>query len=48
MLKKQVLKKHAFYLLSHTSSPFYFGYFGDRVSRTIFPGWPQMTILPNS
>jgi hypothetical protein len=33
--------------LSHTSSSFCFGYFGDGVSRTICLGWPQTTI-PNS
>jgi hypothetical protein len=31
--------------LSYTSSPFCFGYFGDRVSRTVCPVWPQTSIL---
>jgi hypothetical protein len=31
--------------LSHTSSQFWSGYFGDRVSRTICLGWLQITIL---
>jgi hypothetical protein len=30
---------------SHTSSPFCSGYFGDEVSRTICPEWPQTAIL---
>jgi hypothetical protein len=34
-----VLAKLALYLLSHTSSPFCFGYFGDEFSRTICLGW---------
>jgi hypothetical protein len=34
--------------LNHTSSPFCSGYFGDGVSRTICPGWPQTTSLPIS
>jgi hypothetical protein len=43
MLAKQVL-----YHLSHTSSPFWSGYFRDGVSLTIFPGWPGTSILPIS
>jgi hypothetical protein len=31
--------------LSHTSSPFYFGYFGNGVSWTVCSGWAQTTIL---
>jgi hypothetical protein len=34
-----------FYYLSYTASPFCFGYFGDGVSQTIFPGWPGNLIL---
>jgi hypothetical protein len=34
--------------LSHISSPFCYGYFVDRVSQTIFPGWAQTMILPIS
>jgi hypothetical protein len=30
---------------SHTSSPFWSGYFGDGFSGTIGPGWPQTVIL---
>jgi hypothetical protein len=33
------------YHLSHTSSPFCSGYFGDGVSRSICPGWSQTSIL---
>jgi hypothetical protein len=39
------LAKQALYHLNHTSSPFCCGYFGDRVSRNICPGWPQIVIL---
>jgi hypothetical protein len=35
-----MLAKQALNLLSHTSSPFCSGYFGDGVSRTVCPGWP--------
>jgi hypothetical protein len=31
--------------LSHTSSPFALSYFGDVISQTICPGWPQTSIL---
>jgi hypothetical protein len=31
--------------LSHISSPFCLGYFGDGVSQTICSGWPQTMIL---
>jgi hypothetical protein len=31
-----------------SSSPFCSGYFGHGVSRTIFPGWPQISVLPIS
>jgi hypothetical protein len=34
--------------LSHTSSPFCSGYFGDVTSRTICPGWPWISKLPIS
>jgi hypothetical protein len=34
--------------LIHTSSSFCSGYFGDVVSQSICPGWPQTTILPIS
>jgi hypothetical protein len=43
MLANQVL-----YHLSHTSSPFNSGYFGDGVSQTICPGWSQTMIFPVS
>jgi hypothetical protein len=33
------------YCLSHTSSPFCSGYFGDGVLRTTCPGWHRTTIL---
>jgi hypothetical protein len=33
--------------LSHTSSPFCSGYFGDGVSQIICLAWPQTMILPN-
>jgi hypothetical protein len=33
------------FTLSHTTSPFYDGYFGDRVSQTICPGWLQNSML---
>jgi hypothetical protein len=36
-----MLAKEAFYHLSHTSSPFCCGYFGNGVSKTIYRGWPQ-------
>jgi hypothetical protein len=35
-----VLAKQVLYHLSHTSSPFCFGYFGDGVLWAICPGWP--------
>jgi hypothetical protein len=38
------LAKQALYFLSHTSSPFCYGYFGDMVLRTIYLGWPQTWI----
>jgi hypothetical protein len=40
-----VLAKQALYYLSHTYSPFCYGYFGDRILQTIFLGWPQIAIL---
>jgi hypothetical protein len=40
-----MLEKQEFYCLSHTSSPFYPGYFGDRILRTVCLGWPQNSIL---
>jgi hypothetical protein len=40
-----MLIKEAFYHLSHTSSPFCSGYFGDGISRTICLGWPWISIL---
>jgi hypothetical protein len=41
------LRLHAqvLYVFSHTASPFCFCYFGDGVSRTIFPSWSQTLIL---
>jgi hypothetical protein len=39
------LSKQVFCLLSHTSSPHSSGYFGAGVSWTIYPGWPQTSIL---
>jgi hypothetical protein len=44
-LRASGLAKQAFYCLSHTSSPFYSGYFGGRVSQIVCPGWPQIEIL---
>jgi hypothetical protein len=40
-----IYAKQALYHLSHISSPFDFGYFGEGISRTICPGWPQTNIL---
>jgi hypothetical protein len=40
--------KEALYYLSHTSSTFFSGYFGDGVSQTICPGWSWAVILPVS
>jgi hypothetical protein len=40
-----VRAKQALYHLIHVSNPFCSGYFGDGVSRTICPGWPQTEIL---
>jgi hypothetical protein len=34
--------------LIHASSSFFFGYFGDGFSRTIYLGWPWTLILPIS
>jgi hypothetical protein len=45
---RATLAKKAVYHLSHTSIPFCSGYFEDGISRTIFPGWPQTSILPIS
>jgi hypothetical protein len=42
------LAKQVLYSLSHTSSPFCSGSFGDGVSWTIYPGWPWTLILPIS
>jgi hypothetical protein len=39
------LAKQVLHCLSHTSSPFCSGYFGDGVSQTICLGWPQTLIL---
>jgi hypothetical protein len=41
------LAKQAYHL-SHTSSLFCSGYFGDGVCWTICPGWPWTVILPIS
>jgi hypothetical protein len=38
-LKSFTLAKQALYCLSHTSSPFFSGYFGGGISRTICLGW---------
>jgi hypothetical protein len=43
MLAKQVL-----HYLSHASSPFCSGYFGDGFLRTICLDWPRTTMLPYS
>jgi hypothetical protein len=43
-----MLAKHALYSLSHTSSPFYSGYFGDAVSSTVYWEWSSDVILPIS
>jgi hypothetical protein len=43
-----VLAKQTFYCLSHTSSPFFSGYFRDAVLWTICPGRPWTVILPIS
>jgi hypothetical protein len=48
ILAKQGLAKQALYHLSHTSSPFCPGYFGDGVLRTTYPGWPWTVSLPIS
>jgi hypothetical protein len=37
--------RQALYHLSHFTSPFFFGLFQDRSSRTICPGWLQTAIL---
>jgi hypothetical protein len=42
------LAEQALYCLSHTSSPFCSGYFGDGVSRAICLSWPRTAILPIS
>jgi hypothetical protein len=42
------LAKQAFCPLSHTTSPFCSGYFGARVLKIIFLGWPQTAVLPIS
>jgi hypothetical protein len=34
------LAKQALYHLSHTSSPFFSGYFGDGGLMNYLPGWP--------
>jgi hypothetical protein len=39
------LAKQALYFLSHASSPFFSGYFGDGVFLTICLGWPGFFIL---
>jgi hypothetical protein len=44
-LKASGLQSKFSTVLSHTSSPFYSGYFEDEVSRIICPGWPQTVIL---
>jgi hypothetical protein len=43
-----MLTNQALYCVNHTSSPFCSGCFGDEVSQTICPGWPQTSILPIS
>jgi hypothetical protein len=40
-----VFTKQVLYHLSHTSSPFCSGYFGDGVLQTICPGWPWTVTL---
>jgi hypothetical protein len=40
-----VFVKQALYILSHTSSPFCSGDFGDGFSQTVLLGWPRTTIL---
>jgi hypothetical protein len=40
-----MVAKQELYCLSHTSSPFYSDYFGDRVSQTICLRWPGTWIL---
>jgi hypothetical protein len=44
------LAKQMFYHLSHTTSPFCYGYFDDDfgdgvVSETVYLGWPQTTVF---
>jgi hypothetical protein len=34
-----------FYHLSQSSNPFCSGYFGDGILQTVFPDWPQISIL---
>jgi hypothetical protein len=43
-----MLVKQALYHLNHTSSAFCSSYFGDRISRIIYLGWPRTSILPIS
>jgi hypothetical protein len=40
-----VLGRQLIYLLSYTYSPFFFGYFQDRILGTICWGWPRTVIL---
>jgi hypothetical protein len=41
----RTLARQMLYYLSHSASPFLCGFFWDRVSWTICPGWPQTKIL---
>jgi hypothetical protein len=40
-----MLAKQVFYCLSHTSIPFYSGYFGGGILKTIPLGWPRTIIF---
>jgi hypothetical protein len=42
------LRPQMFYHLTHRTSPFYVGYFWDRVSQTICLDWPWTVIFPTS
>jgi hypothetical protein len=44
-LRTSHLQKHVLYHLSHTSSPFCYGWVGDGVLWTICLGWPWTSIL---
>jgi hypothetical protein len=45
---KALLAKQVPYHLSHTSSPFCSGYFGDGVLRRVFLDWPGTSICISS